>query len=30
MIDITAHGWVGAQPPPKDAEKNSEDDETGH
>ena len=29
MIDITAHGWVGAQPPPKDAEKNSEDDETG-
>jgi hypothetical protein len=27
MIDITPHGWVGAQPPPKEAGKSSESNE---
>ncbi|HEY7217447.1 MAG TPA: VOC family protein [Candidatus Binatia bacterium] len=27
MIDITAHGWVGAQPLPKDSQKVSEQNE---
>jgi hypothetical protein len=27
MIDITEHGWVGAQPPPKDPEETRKSDE---
>jgi catechol 2,3-dioxygenase-like lactoylglutathione lyase family enzyme len=27
MIDITPHGWVGAQPPPKESGKSSEPNE---
>jgi hypothetical protein len=27
MIDITPHGWVGAQPPTKEPEKPVEPDE---